>query len=374
MQPDTEGGRIQRAARKILLSRGKMFIHVMAKDDKIDPPYTKSWADVAESLNNINLLLPSMEDFHGWSKFLLPPENGGVSKLHFVPTPRSCFRGPHSTNKTWRITRCHYLNFGYGEDKDGKLVAHHGVWFGRNSFAQGAPDEISVRQLPEASWQQKRRCEATRRPNQKQTELNELPYLKRKDLYELGKLMSREPGDFDKRYSNPDKDRDTRTEKEKSEELEEVRQILRKNETGWTSSEYYELLRWKMQGGHSVYKTKPDRMKKWQEIVDGLTEEGKEELASFCLPEVSQGPLGDTVTLSRGADPRRVDENEHVDDDEYFEVDDVPWRDAELIQAERGKKAYIEKVKQDYAKDLEGKSEEEKDDFAYQKWWESWDE
>jgi hypothetical protein len=115
-------------------------------------------------------------------------------------------------------------------------------------------------------------------------------------------------------------------------------------------------------------------MKKWQEIVDGLTEEGKEELASFCLPEVSQGPLGDTVTLSRGADPRRVDENEHVDDDEYFEVDDVPWRDAELIQAERGKKAYIEKVKQDYAKDLEGKSEEEKDDFAYQKWWESWDE
>jgi hypothetical protein len=55
-------------------------------------------------------------------------------------------------------------------------------------------------------------------------------------------------------------------------------------------------------------------------------------------------------------------------------VNDVPWRDAELIQAEREKKAYIKKVKQDYAKDLEGKSVKEKDDFAYQKWWESWDE
>jgi hypothetical protein len=172
MQPDTEGGRIQRAARKVFLSCRKMFIHVMAKDEQIDPLYTKSWADVAGSLNNINLVLPSIQDFHGWFNFLLPPQNGGDSKLHFVPTSHSSLRGPHSTDKSWRITKCHCLNFGYGEDKDGKLVAHHGVWFGRKSFSQGAPDEIVARQievLSEAAWQQQRRCEVDRRrrPNKK---------------------------------------------------------------------------------------------------------------------------------------------------------------------------------------------------------------
>jgi hypothetical protein len=83
-----------------------------------------------------------------------------------------------------------------------------------------------------------------------------------------------------------DKGRDERTGKEKSEELQEVCQILRKNETRWTSAEYNNLLRWKMWGGRSVYKSKPERMKKWQEILDGLTEEGEVEIASLSLPDV----------------------------------------------------------------------------------------
>eukprot|EP00957_Ditylum_brightwellii_P027948 2111593-Ditylum_brightwellii.AAC.1 len=43
MQCDTEGGRIQREARKILLtrtSRNGGFVHVMRRDEEIDPEYT----------------------------------------------------------------------------------------------------------------------------------------------------------------------------------------------------------------------------------------------------------------------------------------------------------------------------------------------
>lgn len=218
--------------------------------------------------------------------------------------------------------------------------------------------------------------ETARRPNQKQTELNPLAYLKRKDLYELGKLMSREPGDFDKRYPNPDEGRDARTDDEKLEELQEVRRILRKDETKWTSAEYYELLRWQMPGGHSVFKTKPERKKKWNEIVEGLAEAGKQEIAAMSLPDAPAvvGQLGDNAILSRDPDRRRVDENEHVDDDEFFDVNDVPWRDAELIRAEKDRGFYIQQVKQMYVRYIEGMSEKEKDDFAYKKWWDSWDE
>ena len=180
-QPDSEGGQIQRAARKILLTRGEIFVHVMAKDESIDPPYTKSWAELAESLDNMTIKLPTMADFHKWSEFLLPPEKGSSSSLYIVPSPRSCFRGPNSANKHWRITKCHYLNFGYGEDKDGKVVDHHGVWFGRDSFAQGSPDEIVIRQhhvLQDVEWTHERLKHITQRPEQKQTELNELSHLK----------------------------------------------------------------------------------------------------------------------------------------------------------------------------------------------------
>jgi hypothetical protein len=97
--------------------------------------------------------------------------------------PKSCFRGPNSANQKFCITNSHYLNVGYGESADGKIVAHHGVWFSRNSFAQGEPDEIAVKTTISFStevWQQKRQGEAHRRPSQKQMELNELPYLKTK--------------------------------------------------------------------------------------------------------------------------------------------------------------------------------------------------
>ena len=70
--------------------------------------------------------------------------------------------------------------------------------------------------------------------------------------------MVRQPGDFDKRYPNPDKGGDKRTKAQRSEEIAEVRRILRKNEEKWTSPKVYELLRWKMRGegcSHTAFKT-----------------------------------------------------------------------------------------------------------------------
>jgi hypothetical protein len=75
-----------------------------------------------------------------------------------------------------------------------------------------------------------------------------------------------------------------------------------------------------------------------------------------------------------GEDLRRVDQNEHVNNDEFLEVDDVPWRDAELLRAEREKVAFIQNVLLKDPKDLEGKSDDEKEAFVYRKWGEWWDE
>jgi hypothetical protein len=90
---------------------------------------------------------------------------------------------------------------------------------------------------------------------------------------ELGKIISREPGNFKKRYPNADEGRNTRTQNEMLEELQEVCRILRKNEETWTSAKYYELLHWKIVHGHSVYKTKSEGRKKWHEILANMTEE-----------------------------------------------------------------------------------------------------
>jgi hypothetical protein len=167
---------------------------------------------------------------------------------------------------------------------------------------------------------------------------------------------------------------DKGTDEQKLEELQEVRRILRKDEEKWTSTEYYDLLRWKMGGqGHSSFKTKAQRKQKWQDILSGLLAEGEEELADVMgIPGTDAEP-NDGVSLSRENDPRRVHESEHVDGDEYFAVNDTPWQDIELVRAEREKNAFIKSILTQHEKDLEGKTEEERQDFAYQKWGDSWD-
>ena len=345
MQPDTEGGRIQREARRILLSREEGFVHVMAVDFTIDPPYTRSWAGIAEALHGMTLVLPAMSDFFKWSDFLLPKKNGGSSSFYIVPGGENCFRGPNSNGNKFRISESHYLNFGYGEDATGKVVAHHGVWFSRNTFAQGPPDEVTMWQQYHSStvaWQQKRQDETAKRPIQKQTELNTLAYLKLQDLHDLGKIMSRSVGDFAKRYPNPDEGKDGRSEKHKLEQLQEIRRILCKNEDRWTSVEFYEMLRWHMRklgGGHTVFKTLAQRKAKWKKILLDLSSEGHEELETLRTPlEPNNQPAHPSLSL--GGDSRYIDENEHVDDDEFFGVDDIPWKDVQLVQGRKGKRIY----------------------------------
>ena len=182
--------------------------------------------------------------------------------------------------------------------------------------------------------------------------------------------MSHQSGNFDSRYPDPDKGgRDKRTDEQKVEELEEVHHILRKDEEKWTSAEYYELLRWKLRGqGHSSYKTKRQRKEKWQEILSGLSAEGQEELADVRgITGADTEPDGGQ-SLSRENDPRRVNESEHVDDDEYFAVNDTPWQDIELVRAEREKNAFIKSILTQHEKDLERKTEEEQQECHHVGW------
>lgn len=125
MPPDTEGGRVQRAARKVLISRERGMVHVMSKDPYIDPAYAESWAGLAQALPNMTVVLPRLQDFFKWSDHLLPKGSSGGSDLYVVPDKADCFSGPNK--KKFLISNSHHINFGYGEDKNNNLVAHHGV-------------------------------------------------------------------------------------------------------------------------------------------------------------------------------------------------------------------------------------------------------
>ena len=92
MPPDTEGGRMQRAARKILITRNKGFIYTMEDNEDIDPEYTVSWVSICKRLDRITPILPTLTDFHKWSDYLLPPGRGGTSELYTVPKQANCFR------------------------------------------------------------------------------------------------------------------------------------------------------------------------------------------------------------------------------------------------------------------------------------------
>ena len=92
----------------------------------------------------------------------------------------------------WRITKSHCMNIGHGEDANGNLVHHPGVWFSGNLFSQEKPDEVFVRNknvMTANEWEKERTSSAGRKPKQKQEHLTPLSFLKQKDLHELGKLM-----------------------------------------------------------------------------------------------------------------------------------------------------------------------------------------
>ena len=129
------------------------------------------------------------------------------------------------------------------------MVKHPGVWFARDDFSQAVPHEILCRQpavMEEEKWRKARESDGWLvRPWQKQLIPNELAYLKQKDLHELGKQMSRVPGDFDKRYPDPDVGGKRSDDAEEEYHLE-ASVVLQKPEEKWLSNDYLILLRWKM--------------------------------------------------------------------------------------------------------------------------------
>ena len=206
MPPDTKNGQVQRVASNYMKYRTLGFFHVMKKEG-CDPDYVVSWESISLEVDGINVELPNMSKFLAWSKFLLPVESKGKRTLYKLPTLKFCFREPTNYNY-WKISNCHSINFCYGEDSTGKMVKHPGVWFTRDDFSQAVPHEILCRKpavMEAKKWRKDQESDGWLvRPWQKQLIMNELEFLKQKDLHELGNCMSREKGDFDRRYLYPD--------------------------------------------------------------------------------------------------------------------------------------------------------------------------
>ena len=376
MEPDTEGGRIQRAARHILLQRHEGFIHAMQPHPG-DPPYTRTWVEVASSLDGIEVIVPDQASFLKWSEFLLPPNRGGTSQLHVVPKAIDCFRGPHSADKSWLISDAHIINFGRGEDSRGIVVSHVGAWFTRVRFDQAAPDEINVRQpqvLTAAAWTAKRDAirahaaalaDSSLLPSRKHNEPIQLPHPKVKDLCDLGQLMSRDENaeDFLHVYPVPTSVKDKKA-FHMREEL--ARSVFRKNPKTWLSADYYALLKWKMKTGAAKFKTVAARKAQWAKIADQSDADNMalEPSQRWDAPTLESSNL--EVPWQGGNDR---DAEERVDDDENFLVDDVPFHGIDLARAKSHKKATIGSLSVERAEELKQLGGEEQAKFLEEKYW-----
>ena len=353
---------MQRAARKVLLTSGAGFVHVMKPDETLDPGYVVSRSGLASGLPNINVELPEITNFHAWSKFLLSERDGGESKLYSVPGPKNCLRGPHAfqgNQEAWKISNCHHINIGIGEDAKGDLVAHHGVWFARDSFAQAEPDEVVVRQenvMAENEWNKMRELVRGDCPVQKQQEPIAIAYLKQKDLYELGKLMGLTETDFRLRYPDPDEGKSNRTKEQIDSILSTINSIFQKNEEKWTSGDYYDLLRWKMIKGYSVYTTKKARKEKWIQIVTGFSDSENEEVTQLRA-------VGTTLATNIDTDLGGT-----------YEVQDIPYWDIELRRGQLEQQEFVKDYIAENALALATKTQAEMKSIAFGKWCESLDE
>ena len=113
---------------------------------------------------------------------------------------------------------------------------------------------------------------------------NELAYLKQKDLHKLSKHMESQPGDFDRRYPNPDAGGRRWDDVEEEYGLE-ASVVLKKTEDKWLRKDNLILLRWKIKNGSiGTYSRKKQRIEKLKEIVSELNSDEKEELAILSLP------------------------------------------------------------------------------------------
>ena len=109
--------------------------------------------------------------------------------------------------------------------------------------------------------------------------------------------------------------------------------------------------------------SKAVRKAQWEAIAD--TTELTAELAGWDAVTLETSNL----EYSIGPAESRMDGNEHVDEDENFDVDDIPIRNSDLTRDMAKKSIRIMELCTLYADELdEMSSEEEKFHFIEQKW------
>ena len=143
--------------------------------------------------------------------------------------------------------------------------------------------------------------------------------------------------------------------------LSSVCGTLRKDESKWKSTECLDLLRWKNQKNISLCNTKDKRKKQWNKLVNEMTTLEQSEIDDLSTPE-RQSSNASHLCLSRGHDPNRCDENEHVDNDENFGVNDVTWCQVEFNKALKDQEDAMALIIEQSELVLARKSQQEKRD------------
>ena len=160
MPSNTENGKLQSGVCNYLKDREQGFIHV-TKKWKMRPGLHCELGKCSRGSEREKCRTADYVWFFAWSKFLIPAESREEIMFYKVPNPQCCFRGPPNSNN-WKISNCHSLNLGYGEDSTGAMVNHPGVWFARYVFYQAVPHGIICRQpavMEEETWRKARKSE-----------------------------------------------------------------------------------------------------------------------------------------------------------------------------------------------------------------------
>ena len=147
--------------------------------------------------------------------------------------------------------------------------------------------------------------------------------------------------------------------------LSDVRSILCKEEATWRSNEYYCILRWKMGKGYSQYTTLASRKAQWKKLVNEMTPAQQVEINNLSVESTEEAK---DPELSHSMDPRKVGENEHVDDDEMFEAKDIRYDPLTFCKEKAQRDAFIADAMETQQDKLHDLSADEQWQFCFQLW------
>ena len=184
METDTEGGRMVHDGQTALNDRGKGTVHVAYLVPEKDPHYAVSWSELVKDAG-LDVILVKLEDVMGWMAFLM-----SSTGLYKKPDKADCYKGLQAGE--WFMSNAKHINIGSGEDKDGKVVLHHGVLFCKNNIFQTEPDMVTMRRNFRCGFDEKQiEVESSEDYGPKQLRMSPTPLMKAKvaDLCDLGKLI-----------------------------------------------------------------------------------------------------------------------------------------------------------------------------------------